>query len=183
MVKELAITTLQLRSMRQRRVYTSTFYNSISTFRQKHCGEVPEQLSIKIDSTSEPKPELRFADHKPDVLSFLVKDEDDAGETKSEKHETQHLRPQISITPPPSPQDTSAPEFDKSDVGSTVSSRSRVSRFLKRCTPGRRQSQLPPPLQRYSSKNSGTGPLNELSEDESKRPLTPTDSGIGSSVG
>lgn len=182
MVKELAITTLQLRSMRQRRLYTSTFYNSISTFRQKHCGDVPGPLFLKIDSTTEPKPELRFSDQKPDVLSFLVKEEEDISETKHEKQETQQLRPQISITPPPSPQETSSPEFDKSDVGSTVSSRSRVSRFLKRCTPGRRQSQLSPPLQRYSS-NSDTGPLSEVSEDEGKRPLTPTDSGIGSSVG
>ena len=183
MVKELAITTLQLRSMRQRRLYTSTFYNSISTFRQKQCGEVPGPLSLKINSATEPELELRFADQKPDVLSFLVKEEDDAGETKPENQEIQHLRPQISITPPPSPQETCSPEFDKSDVSSTGSSRSRVSRFLKRYTPGRRQSQLSPPLQRYSSKNSDTGPLNELPEDESKRPLTPTDSGIGSSVG
>lgn len=183
MVKELAITTLQLRSMRQRRLYTSTFYNSISTFRQKHYGEVPEPPTLKIDSTTQPEPELRFVDQKPDVLSFLVKDEDDADKAKAEKQETQHPRPQISITPPPSPKETSSPEFDKSDVGSTVSSRSRVSRFLKRYTPGRRQSQLSPPLQRYSSKNRDTGPLNELPKDESKRPLTPTDSGIGSSVG
>ncbi|CAG7559366.1 unnamed protein product [Fusarium equiseti] len=179
MVKELAMTTLQLISMRQRRLFTSTFYNSMSTFRQKHCGEVTQPSFRKSDSTTEPKPDLDLTSEKPDVLSFLVKDEDDSGETKVEKQETQRLRPQISITPPTTPQETPPPELDKSDVGSTESSRSRISRLVKRYTLGRRQSHLSPALYHYSSKNSESS---QLSEDDGKRPVTPTDSGIGSSV-
>ncbi|KAH7192927.1 uncharacterized protein B0J16DRAFT_411571 [Fusarium flagelliforme] len=178
-VKELAMTTLQLSSMRQRRLFTSTFYNSISTFRQKHCGEVAKPLFLKSNSTTGPQPDLDLTSEKPDVLSFLVKDEDGSDETKVEKQETQRLRPQISITPPITPQDTSSPELDKSDVGSTESSRSRISRFMKRYTTGRRQSHLSPPLYHYNSKSSESS---QLSEDDGKRPVTPTDSGIGSSV-
>ncbi|KAJ4122916.1 hypothetical protein NW768_009905 [Fusarium equiseti] len=179
MVKELAMATLQLSSMRQRRLFTSTFYNSISTFRQRHCGEVAQPLFLKSNSITEPKPELDLASEKPDVLSFLVKDEDDSGEIKVEKHETQRLRPQISITPPTTPQKTSSPELDKSDVGSTESSRSRISSFMKRYKLGRRQSHLSPPLYHYSSKSIESS---QLSDDDGKRPVTPTDSGIGSSV-
>jgi hypothetical protein len=179
MVKELAMTTLQLISMRQRRLFTSTFYNSMSTFRQKHCGEVTQPSFRKSNSTTEPKPDLDLTSEKPDVLSFLVKDEDDSGETKVEKQETQRLRPQISITPPTTPQETPPPELDKSDVGSTESSRSRISRLVKRYTLGRRQSHLSPALYHYSSKNSESS---QPSEDDGKRPVTPTDSGIGSSV-
>ena len=179
MVKELAVTTLQLSSMRQRRLFTSTFYNSMSTFRQKHCGEVAQRLLLTSNSTTEPKPDLDLTREKPDVLSFLVKDEDDAGEVRVDRQEVQRLRPQISITPSTTTQETSPPELDKSDIGSTGSSKSRISRFMKRYAPGRKQSHLSPSLYHYGSKSSETS---QLSEDDGKRPVTPTDSGIGSSV-
>jgi hypothetical protein len=190
MVKELAITALQLRSMRQRRLYTSTFYNSIATFRQKHCGGIPEPLVIAVRPnslpciTSEPQPGMKLEREKPNVLNFLVNDDDNIGEVdKTQKVETQHVQPQIAITPPPTPQESSSPELDTSDMSSTVSSRSRFSRFVQRYRPGRKQSQLSPPLQRYSSKSSDNRPASEGSEDDVKRPATPTDSGVGSSVG
>jgi hypothetical protein len=91
------------------------------------------------------------------------------------------LQPQISITPPSTPQQTSPDYLDTSEVASHVSSGSRLSRFVRRYKLGRKQD-LSLPLNRQSSKISGHG--NEITEwqDDDKRPLTPTDSGVGSSI-
>ena len=74
MLKELAITTLQLRCMKQRRQFTSTFYNSISLFRKTH-GEVeaePETLGTlpeeePQDTTVTPPPEHPNHAKFPDI--------------------------------------------------------------------------------------------------------------------
>ncbi|KAH6979276.1 hypothetical protein EDB82DRAFT_568144 [Fusarium venenatum] len=189
MVKELAITTLQLRSMRQRRLYTSTFYNSTDTFQQKHCGAISEpslvtgypnglhHLALRTEAV------VDLEGDKPDIFKFLVKDEEKIEDVvKSQEEETKDTRPQIAITPPPSPREPSSPELDTSDMSSTSTSRSRFSRFVKRYTSGRKHDQLSPPLQRYGSKNSGNEPAIEELEDNEKRPATPADSGVGSSV-
>ncbi|XEU95918.1 hypothetical protein FSHL1_001203 [Fusarium sambucinum] len=189
MVKELAITTLQLRSMRQRRVFTSTFYNSTDTFRREHCGSLPEpsvvvgypnslhHLALKTEAA------VDLEGEKPDIFEFLVKNEEKIEEvTEIQEEETRGTRPQIAITPPPSPRESSSPELDTSDMSSTFTSRSRFSRFVKRYTPGRKHHQLSPPLQRYGSKNSDNKPVIKELEDNEKRPATPADSGVGSSV-
>jgi hypothetical protein len=190
MVKELAIATLQLRSMRQRRLYTPTFYNSIDTFRQKHCGALPEPSVIAGYPSSslhyiatEPQPAAKLEIKAPDVLTFLVKDEEKIKEVaESQKVQTQNTQPQIAITPPPTPQESSSPQLDTSDMASTVSSRSRFSRLVHRCRYGRKQSQLFPTLQRHNSKSSDNGTMRVEIEGDDKRPATPTDSGVGSSV-
>ncbi|OBS19055.1 hypothetical protein FPOA_10779 [Fusarium poae] len=189
MVKELAITTLQLRSMRQRRVYTSTFYNSIDTFRQKHCRAIPEPLVVAgypispHRLASESQTGIDLGGEKADIFKFLVKEEENMEEiATSQKKETKDTRPQLAITPPPSPQQPFPPEIDTSDMGSTFTSRSRFSRFVKRYTYGRKHDRLSPPLQRHGSKNSDSEPVAEKLENNDKRPATPADSGVGSSI-
>ncbi|KAF0636588.1 hypothetical protein FPSE5266_09890 [Fusarium pseudograminearum] len=189
MVKELAITTLQLRSMRQRRIYTPTFYNSKVTFRLKHCGAIPEQSVVgeypdDLLHVIKTQAEVKLGGEQPDILKFLVEDEEKKEEVaKSPKVETQNTQPRIAITPPPTPQETSSPDLYASDRSSTASSRSRLSRFVHRYRYGRKESQLSPPLQRYSSKSSDDDTVREEFEDDDKRPVTPADSGVGSSLG
>lgn len=189
MVKELAITTLQLRSMRQRRLYTTTFYNSIATFREKHCGAIPEPSAVPGYPNSlhhlmlNPQPVLTLEGTKPDAFKFLVKEEaktEDAA--RRQTLDTKSTQPQIAVTPPPTPQESSSPEFDTSDMVSTVSTRSRFSRLVNRCKHGRKQSQLSPPLQKHGSRGSDNGTVTEGFEDDDNRPVTPTDSGVGSSI-
>lgn len=193
MIDELAVTTLQLRCMRQRRVYMPTFYNSIATFRQKHC-EVAPPLCIAIpeteilpSTTPEPQPIADDEKKEVDVLSFLVKEEPPKvqEEVNRARNNTQssNIQPQISITPPPTPKEVQTVEFDTSEVASNVSSRSRFSKFVKRYKSGRKQDRLPLPLPSHGSKTGGGHAAYVESEDEDKRPLTPTDSGVGSSIG
>ncbi|KAM0300231.1 hypothetical protein ACHAPM_006542 [Fusarium culmorum] len=189
MVKELAITTLQLRSMRQRRLYTPTFYNSTATFRLKHCGAIPEQSAVgeypdDLLRLLKTQAEVKLGGEQPHTLKFLVKDEGKKKEVaKSLKVETQNTQPRITITPPPTPQENSSPDLYASDRSSKASSRSRLSRFVHRYRYGRKESQLSPPLQRYSSKSSDDNTVREDLEDDDKRPVTPADSGVGSSLG
>ncbi|RGP74125.1 hypothetical protein FSPOR_1820 [Fusarium sporotrichioides] len=147
MVKELATATLQLRS----------------TFGQKHCGALPEPSVIAGYPSSslhyiatEPQPAAKLEIKAPDVLTFLVKDEEKIKEVaESQKVQTQNTQPQIAITPPPTPQESSSPQLNTSDMASTVSS---------------------------SSKSSENGTMRVEIEGDDKRPATPTDSGVGSSV-
>ncbi|PTD09459.1 hypothetical protein FCULG_00007432 [Fusarium culmorum] len=189
MVKELAITTLQLRSMRQRRLYTPTFYNSTATFRLKHCGAIPEQSAVgeypdDLLRLLKTQAEVKLGGEQPHILKFLVKDEGKKKEVaKSLKVETQNTQPRITITPPPTPQENSSPDLYASDRSSKASSRSRLSRFVHRYRYGRKEGQLSPPLQRYSSKSSDDNTVREDLEDDDKRPVTPADSGVGSSLG
>ncbi|SPJ79434.1 uncharacterized protein FTOL_07825 [Fusarium torulosum] len=193
MIDELAITTLQLRCMRQRRVYLPTFYNSIATFRQKHrevapplCISIPE---MEILPSTKPESQSITGDDKKevDVLSFLVTEEPPKAQEEGinrTRNNTQssNIQPQISITPPPTPKEVQTAEFDTSEVTSNVSSRSRFSKFVKRYKAGRKQDRLPLALPSYGSKTSGGHAAYVESEDEDKRPLTPTDSGVGSSI-
>lgn len=169
-----------------------TFYNSIATFRQKHC-EVAPPLCIAIPETEilpskTSKTQSITEDDKKevDVLSFLVKEEPPKAqeEVNRTRNNTQssNIQPQISITPPPTPKEAQTAEFDTSEVASNVSSRSRFSRLVKRYKSGRKQDRLPLPLPSHGPKTGGHAAYVE-SEDEEKRPLTPTDSGVGSSIG
>jgi hypothetical protein len=169
----------------------STFYNSIASFRQKHC-EVAPPLCIAIPEmdilpSTTPEPQTITGDDKKevDVLSFLVKEEiPEVQEVNRPRNNTQssNIQPQISITPPPTPKEVQAAEFDTSEVASNISSRSRFSKFVKRYKAGRKQDRLPLPLPSYGSKTGGGHAAYVESEDEDKRPLTPTDSGVGSSI-
>lgn len=192
MIDELASTTLQLRCMRQRRVYNSTFYNSIATFRQKHCEVAPPpcvpipEIETLPSTTPETHPITEDDKKEVNVLSFLVKEETpEAQEVNRARSNTQpsNSQPQISITPPPTPKELQTVEFDTSEVASNVSSRSRFSKFVKRYKSGRKPDRLPLPLPSYASKTGGDHAAYVESEDEEKRPLTPTDSGVGSSIG
>ncbi|KAM0355143.1 hypothetical protein ACHAPU_001004 [Fusarium lateritium] len=186
MIQELAIMTLQMRCMRQRRSFAPTFYNSISTFRLKHGGVTPlPRISIPVPETlssvSLGPQSIADGDEKDiDVMSFLISEEkpkaEEATDITQNNSPLSTLQPQISITPPPTPKETST-EFDKSEVTSDVSSRSRFSKFVKRYKSGRKQDRLPLPLGHDSKSNTTI-----VEPEDDKRPLTPTDSGIGSSV-
>ncbi|KAF4951553.1 hypothetical protein FSARC_12884 [Fusarium sarcochroum] len=140
MVKELAITTLQLRSMRQRRQYTSTFYNSIATFRQTQSESearppipvINQQIQtfITSDATFDATPNVEDTIKGWDIFDFQVKDEitetSEAGPKIQSRGEISKLRPEISITLPTTPQETACADADMSEVASTVSSRSHV---------------------------------------------------------
>ncbi|KAF5001169.1 hypothetical protein FGRMN_1193 [Fusarium graminum] len=185
MIQELAIMTLQMRCMRQRRSFAPTFYNSISTFRLKHGGVTPPpRISIPVPETlssvSLGPPSIAGGERDIDVMNFLVKEEKPKVEVVTDTTQndlpSRTLQPQISITPPPTPKETNT-EFDISEVASTVSSTSRFSKFIKRYKSGRKQDRLSLPPG-HGSKSSTT----IVESEDGKRPLTPTDSGIGSSV-
>ncbi|KAL9573339.1 hypothetical protein ACKAV7_003024 [Fusarium commune] len=189
MIKELATTTLQLRSMRQRRTFTSTFYNPISVFRQKHGVEVPPLVATIKSETQVPSvPDRRPTvedESEVDIINLPINEEPkktlESNTEAQSKAAPSTLQPQISITPPSTPQQISQADFDTSEVASHVSSGSRLSRFVKRYkTGGKRNLYLP--LHRQSSKTSGLGSENTEWQDDDKRPLTPTDSGVGSSI-
>ncbi|KAF5265737.1 hypothetical protein FOXYS1_3440 [Fusarium oxysporum] len=189
MIKELATTTLQLRSMRQRRTFTSTFYKPISVFRQKHGVEVlPLVATMESKTQDSAVPDRRATvedESEVDIIDLPINEEpkktpESTAEAQSETGPVA-LQPQISITPPSTPQQTSPDYLDTSEVASHVSSGSRLSRFVRRYKLGGKKD-LSVPLHRQSSKISGHG--NEITEwqDDDKRPLTPTDSGVGSSI-
>ncbi|KAL7765673.1 hypothetical protein ACKLNR_003589 [Fusarium oxysporum f. sp. zingiberi] len=189
MIKELATTTLQLRSMRQRRTFTSTFYKPISVFRQKHGVEVlPLVATMESKTQDSAVPDRRATvedESEVDIIDLPINEEpkktpESTAEAQSETGPVA-LQPQISITPPSTPQQTSPDYLDTSEVASHVSSGSRLSRFVRRYKLGGKKD-LSLPLHRQSSKISGHG--NEITEwqDDDKRPLTPTDSGVGSSI-
>ncbi|KAF5552332.1 hypothetical protein FNAPI_7089 [Fusarium napiforme] len=189
MIKELATTTLQLRSMRQRRTFTSTFYNSASAFRQKHGLEAPSPSGATGSETrTPPVPDRRARvedESEVDMFDSPIGEESKkAPETNTEaQSETAPvaLKPQISVTPPSTPQQTSPDYLDTSEVASYVSSGSRLSRFVKRYKTGGKRN-LSKPLHRQSSKTNGHGSESTEWQDDDKRPLTPTDSGVGSSI-
>ncbi|KAF4434946.1 hypothetical protein FACUT_7606 [Fusarium acutatum] len=190
MIKELATATLQLRSMRQRRTFTSTFYNSASTFRQKHGLEAPSP-SGTIDSETTrtpPVPDRRARvedESEVDIIDLPIGEEPKKTPEANIKAQNDTapvtLQPQISVTPPSTPQQTSPDYLDTSEVASHVSSGSRLSRFVKRYKTGGKKN-LSLPLHRQSSKTSGHGSESTEWQDDDKRPLTPTDSGVGSSI-
>ncbi|KAF5694166.1 hypothetical protein FDENT_1471 [Fusarium denticulatum] len=189
MIKELATTTLQLRSMRQRRTFTSTFYNSASAFRQKHGLEAPSPSGTTGSETRiPPVPDRRARvedESEVDIIDVPIGAEPKkAPETNTEaQSETAPvaLKPQISVTPPSTPQQISPDYLDKSEVASYVSSGSRLSRFVKRYKTGGKKN-LSIPLHRQSSKTNGHGSESTEWQDDDKRPPTPTDSGVGSSI-
>jgi hypothetical protein len=187
-IKELATTTLQLRSMRQRRTFTSTFYNHISVFRQTHGVEVPSLVATTESKTQAPAVPDRRAkvedESEVDILDFqdeAPKEKQQATEKVQSETAPSTLQPQISITPPSTPQQASPDYLETSEAASHVSSGSRLSRFVKRYKPGGKKN-LPLPLHRQSSKTSGHGSESTEWQDDDKRPLTPTDSGVGSSI-
>ncbi|KAF4443144.1 hypothetical protein F53441_11543 [Fusarium austroafricanum] len=111
MIKELATTTMQLRT----------------TFRQKHLGIEPQPLVVTIDAETLPSPapakQATVEDeNETGVFTFQVKEEvkeDSENIMKTEsKAEPNNLKPQITITPPTTPQETSSAEFDSSEVAS-----------------------------------------------------------------
>ncbi|KAH7253802.1 uncharacterized protein BKA55DRAFT_593457 [Fusarium redolens] len=147
-----------LRSMRQRRNFTPTFYNSISTFRQKHGYEAPSLVGMTdsearttfvLDRRAKAEDEVEV-----DILNLPIDEEPqktpEATTEAQSKTKTSTLQPQ----------QTSHAEFDTSEVASHVSSGSRLS----------------------SPKSSGHGSESTEWQDDDKRPLAPTDSGVGSSI-
>ncbi|KAG4274926.1 hypothetical protein FPRO04_08934 [Fusarium proliferatum] len=189
MIKELATTTLQLRSMRQRRIFTSTFYKPLSLFQQKHRVEVPPFVATTNSQTQAPAvPDRRATvedESEVDIIELPINKEPkktpEANADAQSSAAPSTLQPQISITPPSTPQQTSPDYLDTSEVASHVSSGSRLSRFVKRYKTGGKKN-LSLPLHRQSSKTSGNGSESTEWQDDDKRPLTPTDSGVGSSI-
>ncbi|SCO54796.1 uncharacterized protein FFMR_12018 [Fusarium fujikuroi] len=189
MIKELATTTLQLRSMRQRRTFTSTFYKPLSLFQQKHRVEVPPLVATTNSQTQAPAvPDRRATvedESEVDIIELPINKEPkktpEANTDAQSSAAPSTLQPQISITPPSTPQQTSPDYLDTSEVASHVSSGSRLSRFVKRYKTGGKKN-LSLPLHRQSSKTSGNGSESTEWQDDDKRPLTPTDSGVGSSI-
>ncbi|RTE84192.1 hypothetical protein BHE90_001221 [Fusarium euwallaceae] len=196
MLKELAITTLQLRCMKQRRQFTSTFYNSISLFRKTH-GEVeaePETLDTlpeeePQDTTVTPPQEPVVEPSTPSTLTtqsfrifdYEVKDEEEPSvpiRTRS-MAETHHEPPQMSSarpTPPPVvPQPP--PELDQDDNRSDMSSETLLSRFVRRYKPKKKQSRHP-----LRNRHDVSQTIAEHGSNDKRAPPTPSDSGIGSSV-
>ncbi|CVL01512.1 uncharacterized protein FPRN_11520 [Fusarium proliferatum] len=189
MIKELATTTLQLRSMRQRRIFTSTFYKPLSLFQQKHRVEVPPLVATTNSQTQAPAvPDRRATvedESEVDIIELPINKEPkktpEANTDAQSSAAPSTLQPQISITPPSTPQQTSPDYLDTSEVASHVSSGSRLSRFVKRYKTGGKKN-LSLPLHRQSSKTSGNGSESTEWQNDDKRPLTPTDSGVGSSI-
>ncbi|KAI3587873.1 hypothetical protein IWW34DRAFT_797858 [Fusarium oxysporum f. sp. albedinis] len=160
--------TTWLRSMRQRRTFTPTFYSPVSAFRQKHGGgrhsfvtktDYGEQAPAAPDRRATVEDESEV-----DILNLPINEEPkktpEATAEAQSKAAPSTLQPQISITPPSTPEQTSPDYLDTSEVASRVSSGSRLS----------------------SSKTSGLGSENTGWQDDGKTPLTPTDSGVGSSI-
>ncbi|EXA43298.1 hypothetical protein FOVG_08305 [Fusarium oxysporum f. sp. pisi HDV247] len=189
MIKELATTTLQLRSMRQRRTFTPTFYSPVSAFRRKH-GVGRHSFVTKTDygEQAPAAPDRRATvedESEVDILNLPINEEPkktpEATAEVQSKAAPSTPQPQISITPPSTPQQTSPDYLDTSEVASRVSSGSRLSRFVKRYKIGGKRNPSFP-LHRQSSKTSGLGSENTGWQDDGKTPLTPTDSGVGSSI-
>lgn len=189
MIKELATTTLQLRSMRQRRTFTSTFYKPLSLPQQKREVEVRPLVATTDSKTQAPAvPDRRATvedESEVDIIELPINKEPkrtpEANTDAQIRAIPSTLQPQISITPPSTPQQTSPDYLDTSEVASRVSSGSRLSRFVKRYKTGGKKN-LSLPLRRQSSKTSGNGSESTEWQDDDKRPLTPTDSGVGSSI-
>ncbi|KAM5376363.1 hypothetical protein ACJZ2D_005585 [Fusarium nematophilum] len=194
MVRELAITTLQLRCMRQRRQFTPTFYNSIAKFRDTHGEPQPLPLaapSEERNNTSMPHEEpARSGDQGVDVFNFEVDNwnkEESAGDNLETKvEETPNDQPQILVTPSAmqEPQPT-APELDHDDAKSDASCETLLSRFIHRCKPGRRNSLLSPMARRNASAKSiaGRSGNGEWGGCNDKRDVaTASDSGVGTSI-
>ncbi|KAI8677752.1 hypothetical protein NCS55_00493000 [Fusarium keratoplasticum] len=196
MLKELAITTLQLRCMKQRRQFTSTFYNSISLFRKTH-GEVeaePETLDTlqeeePQDTTVtpqepvvEPSTPSTLTTQSFRIFDFEVKDEEEPSVPIRARSvaETHYEPPQMSTArsapPPVVPQPP--PELDQDDNRSDISSETLLSRFVRRYKPKKKQSRHP-----LRNRHDVSQTIAEHGDSNNKRaPPTPSDSGIGSSV-
>ncbi|KAM0415931.1 hypothetical protein ACHAPT_013084 [Fusarium lateritium] len=205
MLKELATTTLQLRCMKQRRQFTSTFYNSISLFRKTHGEVEPEPEALDTLPEEEPQDTATVTSHEPAVepstpsvriFDFEVKDEEEREPSVPEEssipeepsipirtrnvvethHEPPHMSTARSAAPPAIPQPP--PELDQDDNRSDMSSETLLSRFVRRYKPKKKQSRL---LLRNRHDVSQT--IAEHGDSHDKRaPPTPSDSGIGSSV-
>ncbi|KAF5666633.1 hypothetical protein FHETE_6132 [Fusarium heterosporum] len=137
---------------------------------------VPETLSsVSLGSQS-----ITVGERDIDVMNFLAKEEKPIVEVTTDVTQNDSppstLQPQISITSPPTPGETNV-EFDASRVASTVSSASRFSKLIKWCKSGRKQDHLPLPSGHGSKSNTTI-----VESEDVRRPLTPSDSGIGSSV-
>ncbi|KAF5251655.1 hypothetical protein FANTH_3265 [Fusarium anthophilum] len=145
MIKELATTTLQLRSMRQRRTFTSTFYTSASTFRQKHGLDASSPVeTTDSDTRTPPVPDRRARvkdESEVDIIDLPIREE--PKETPEQTTEAQNktnpvaLQPQISITPPVTPQQSSPDTLDTSKVASSVFFRVAIVEICKALQSGR----------------------------------------------
>ncbi|KAI8720052.1 hypothetical protein NCS52_00449600 [Fusarium sp. LHS14.1] len=198
MLKELATMTLQLRCMKQRRQFTSTFYNSISLFRKTHGEVEPEPETLDTleeepqDTTVTPPPEPVVEPSTPSTLTtqsfrifdYEVKDEEEPSVPIRARSvaETHHEPPQISTAqstrsapPPVVPQPH--PELDQDDNRSDMSSETLLSRFVRRYKPKKKQSRHP-----LRNRHDVSQTIAEHGGSNDKRAPTPSDSGIGSSV-
>ncbi|KAF4343536.1 hypothetical protein FBEOM_2562 [Fusarium beomiforme] len=149
--------------------------------------EIPSLVVATDSETRAPIPDRRAKvedEIEVEVLDFQVNDEPKQNR-EADKIPSQTvsstLQPEISITPPQTPQQRSEADFEASEVVSHVSSGSRLSRFVKRYKAGGKKN-LSLPLHRQSSKTSSGGSESSEWQDDGKRPLTPTDSGVGSSI-
>ncbi|KAF4981975.1 hypothetical protein FZEAL_2321 [Fusarium zealandicum] len=203
MVKELAITTLQLRCMRQRRQFTPTFYNSIAMFRNTHGGAEIEMLSTLYKKESQdtikapPEETVQEAETLPAeegirVFDFEVNnwnekpEEAPIPEENQSAVETRHDTPEICVTSSTTAQEvTPSATPDQDDARSDYSSKTRFSQFFQRYKPGKKHSRLGSMSKRYGSSTASGERSEEVvwRDDVDKRaPPTPSDSGIGSSV-
>ncbi|KAF5608413.1 uncharacterized protein FSUBG_4631 [Fusarium subglutinans] len=155
----------------------------------KHGLEAPSPAeTTDSDTRTPPVPDRRARvedESEVDIIDLPIREE--PKKTPEQTIETQSktnpvaLQPQISITPPVTPQQSSPDTLDTSEVASSVSSGSRLSKFVKRYKAGGKKN-LSLPLHQQSSKTSGHGSESTERQDDDKGPLTPTDSGIGSSI-
>ncbi|KAF4473762.1 hypothetical protein FAGAP_12903 [Fusarium agapanthi] len=155
----------------------------------KHGLEAPSPAeTIDSNTRTPPVPDRRAKvedETEVDIIDLPIRGElkktpEQTTEAQS-KTTTVALQTQISITPPVTPQQSSPDSLDTSEAASSVSSGSRLSRFVKRYKAGGEKN-LSLPLHRQCSKTSGHGSESTEWQDDDKRPLTPTDSGVGSSI-
>ncbi|KAF5666495.1 hypothetical protein FCIRC_10209 [Fusarium circinatum] len=156
---------------------------------RKHGLEAPSPAeTTDSDTRTPPVPDRRTRvedESEVDIIDLPIREE--PKKTPEQTTEAQSkpnpvaLQPQISIIPPVTPQQSSPDTLDTSEVASSVSSGSRLSRFVKRYKAGGKKN-LSLPLHRQSSKTSEHGSESTEWQNDDKGPLTPTDSGIGSSI-
>ncbi|KAF5974957.1 hypothetical protein FBULB1_7584 [Fusarium bulbicola] len=155
----------------------------------KHGLEAPSPTeTTDSDTRTPPVPDRRARvedESEVDIIDLPIREE--PKKTPEQTTEAQSktnpvaLQPQISIIPPVTPQQSSPDTLDTSEVASSVSSGSRLSRFVKRYKAGGKKN-LSLPLHRQSSKTSEHGSESTEWQNDDKGPLTPTDSGIGSTI-
>lgn len=138
MVRELAIATLQLRSLRHRRKFTPTFYNSISTFRRIHGG-----FANAPSVTALPTPVSPIVSPTDDALEHVATSSPQDREPELKDDVSNVFEYMISSEEQSDPKPFgvgNSRDGTEEDAASEMSSRPTVSRFFHRLRQNRRTS-------------------------------------------